>query len=133
MTEPGRTIGQLARAAGVNLQTVRYYQRRGLLSQPPKPASGYRRYPAAAIERLRFIKRAQRLGFTLAEIGYLLELADGRCAEVRALAQAKRDDVERRIADLTRVRAALDDALAACARGAPDAHCPLIDALARDA
>ncbi len=133
MTESGYTIGQFAAAAGVNPQTVRYYQRRGLLSQPPKPADGYRRYPAEALERLRFIKRAQGLGFTLDEIGYLLELADGRCADVQALARAKRNDVAHRIADLTRVRAALDDALAACARGDPDAHCPLIDALARDA
>ncbi|MDA3922919.1 MAG: MerR family transcriptional regulator [Salinisphaera sp.] len=84
MTEMGQTIGQLAAAAGVNRQTVRYYQRRGLLEQPPRPAHGYRRYEQAALERLRFIKRAQALGFTLDEIKHLLVLSDGRCAGVQA-------------------------------------------------
>lgn len=132
MSKAGRTIGALAAAAGVNRQTVRYYQRRGLITQPPKPDTGYRRYPAATLERLRFIKRAQALGFTLDEVSQLLELADGRCADVRALGEAKRDDVNRRIADLERLRRTLDEALAACRRGDPDAHCPLIDVLARD-
>ena len=131
MTETGRTIGQLATAAGVNLQTVRYYQRRGLLEQPDKPGNGYRRYPPAALERLRFIKRAQTLGFTLNEVKQLLTLADGRCADVQSLAQVKRDDVDRRLNDLMRLRTALDEALTACQRGDPDAHCPLIDVLAQ--
>lgn len=131
MAERELTIGQLAAAAGVNLQTVRYYQRRGLLEQPARPTNGYRRYPAAALTRLRFIKRAQTLGFTLAEIGHLLELADGRCADVRVLAHAKRADVDRRIADLEHLRRALDEALAACQRGDPDAYCPLVDFLTR--
>ena len=132
MHENGLTIGQLANAASVNVQTVRYYQRRGLIQQPPKPDAGYRRYPPAALERLRFIKRSQALGFTLREIDHLLELSGSRCADVRDLAQIKRAEIDRRIDKLLRLRQALDEALTACERGDPNAACPLIDALTRD-
>ncbi|HYW91832.1 MAG TPA: MerR family DNA-binding protein [Gammaproteobacteria bacterium] len=125
----GRTIGQLAAAAGVNIQTVRYYQRRGLLEQPPRPPRGYRRYAPATLARLRFIRRAQGLGFTLREIGQLLDLADGRCADIRPLAQSKRNAIERRITDLERLRETLDNALADCERGDPEARCPLLSVL----
>lgn len=131
MTEQGFTIGQLAAAAGVNLQTVRYYQRRGLLEQPPRPPTGYRRYSDHAHRRLRFIKRAQALGFTLKEIQRLLELADGRCHDVQKLAQAKRVDIERRIDDLIQLRLALDEALTTCRGGDSEASCPLIEALSQ--
>ena len=78
MAETGLTIGKLAAAAGVNLQTVRYYQRRGLIDQPPKPSTGYRRYPRATVDRIRFIKRAQQLGFTLDDIEEMLALRGSR-------------------------------------------------------
>lgn len=127
------TIGGLARAAGVHVETVRYYERTGLIRQPPTPARGYRRYPAAAVARIRFIKRAQALGFTLQEIVELLEIGDGACPDVQAKAQRKRDNVESRIRDLLRLRASLDCLIEACnARGEGDA-CPLIEALSKDA
>ena len=129
MAEQDYRIGQLASAAGVNVQTVRYYQRRGLLEVPPRPALGYRRYSKAALGRLQFIKRAQALGFTLKEIQQLVELADGRCADVQRLAQAKQADIAQRIDDLIRLRRALDEALAACRQDNPESRCPLIEAL----
>lgn len=133
MNQASFTIGRLAREAGVNLQTVRYYQRRGLLPVPPSPTSGYRLYSRTDVQRIRFIKRAQALGFTLREIRQLLELSERRCREVRPLAEVKRDDVARRIRDLKRMLQALDRALEACHRGDPEARCPLIEALAEDA
>ena len=129
MKGQGLTIGQLAARAGVNVQTVRYYQRRGLLEQPPRPPTGYRRYSGLELSRLRFIKRAQALGFTLSEIKRLMDLADGRCADVQKLAQARRVDITQRIDDLIRLRQALDEALATCREGDPEASCPLIEAL----
>lgn len=99
------TIGQVARRAGVNIQTIRFYQRRGLLEQPKKPPSGFRRYGAAAVARVRFIKRAQDLGFTLKEVGRLLALEEGRsCDKTRALATEKLALVEARVKDLNRLR-----------------------------
>lgn len=123
------TIGRLAAAAGVNLQTVRYYQRRGLLPLSPRPISGYRRYSHTDVQRIRFIKRAQALGFTLREIRQLLELSERSCGEVRPLAEIKRDDVASRIRDLKRMLKALDRAIEACRQGDPDAQCPLIETL----
>lgn len=133
LDEPTRTIGAVARDAGVNLQTVRYYQRRGLLPVPPKPAYGYRRYPLATVRRIRFIKRAQTLGFPLREIRQLLDLADRRCAEVRPLAEARRADIARRLTDLEAMAGVLDEVIAACRKGDPGAHCPLIDTLSEPA
>lgn len=132
MNQASFTIGRLAREASVNLQTVRYYQRRGLFPVPPRPTSGYRLYADADVQRIRFIKHAQALGFTLREIHQLLELSERRCREVRPLAQIKRGDVVRRIRDLKRMLKALDGALEACRQGDPDAKCPLIEALAED-
>ena len=94
------TIGVLARNAGVNIETVRYYQRRGLIATPRKPPGGVRRYPMATLAQLRFIKRAQQLGFSLREIRELLELGAGACAETRALAEARLADIETRLHDL---------------------------------
>lgn len=133
MSQATFTIGRLARAAGVNLQTVRFYQRRGLLPVFPRPMSGYRLYSHTDVQRIRFIKRAQALGFTLREIRQLLELSERRCREVRPLAEIKRDDVVRRMRDLNRMLRALDRALEACRQGDPDAGCPLIETLAEDA
>ncbi|MBP6545794.1 MAG: Hg(II)-responsive transcriptional regulator [Phenylobacterium sp.] len=123
------TIGTLARTAGVNVETVRFYQRRGLLAEPDKPYGGIRRYGAADVARLRFIKTAQRLGFSLDDIAGLLRLADGtQCAEARVLAEHKLREVRARLADLARLEAVLTSLVDACIQGG-DCGCPLIEAL----
>ncbi len=125
------TIGRLARAAGVNVETVRYYQRLGLVDEPIKPERGFRQYPADTLDRIVFIKRAQQLGFRLEEIRELLELGDGHCADVRARAEEKRRQVETQITDLRAMRTTLDKLIAACREGRGDAHCPIVETLAQ--
>jgi MerR family mercuric resistance operon transcriptional regulator len=129
----GMTIGQLAREAGVNVQTVRYYERRRLLPAPARRASGYRAYDAPALARLRFIRRAQELGFTLAEIAELLALRlDPRttAADVKARASRKIADVDRKLRDLERIRDALTHLAGSCRGGrGPTGECPLVEAL----
>ncbi len=98
------TIGAFAKAAGVNVETIRFYQRKGLLLEPDKPSGGIRRYSKADVIRLRFVKSAQRLGFSLDEIAELLRLEDGtHCEEASNLAEHKLEDVRARLADLTRM------------------------------
>lgn len=127
------TIGQLARRADVGVQTVRYYERRGLLPTAPRRASGYREFDTAALDRLRFIRRAQELGFTLGEIADLLELRlDPRttAADVKASAERKIGEVERKIHDLERIRDALMHLAGKCHGGrGPTGDCPLLEAL----
>jgi len=126
------TIGKLAEAAGVNVQTVRYYERRGLLPEPPRTASGYREYPEADIARIGFIRRAQGLGFTLKEIDELLSLrmAPGTTPErVRGHVDAKITDVEAKIAELERIRSALTRMAGACEVHGPLGDCPFLEAL----
>ena len=95
------TIGRLADQAGVNVETIRYYQRRGLVPEPDKPINGHRRYAAEASRRVRFIKRAQVLGFTLEEIGGLIQLDESHaCSETRELAARKLDVIDAKLADL---------------------------------
>lgn len=126
------TIGRLADEAGVNVETIRYYQRRGLLTEPEKPHSGHRRYPSSAAKRVRFIKRAQVLGFTLEEISGLLELDEFvDCAATRELAEHKLQLIERKLADLTAMRKVLAQLTRECGKGGP-AACPIIHALAAD-
>jgi len=124
------TIGRLAELAGVNVETIRYYQRIGLVSEPHKPAQGYRVYPPGAVSRIRFVKRAQDLGFTLKEITDLLSLNDGDCSEARAMAEQKRGVIETRVQDLLRIQGALDSMIAACHQSeAACADCALIETL----
>lgn len=127
------TIGEVARLAGVNVQTVRYYERRGLLDTPARRSSGYREYDAAAVERLRFIRRAQELGFTLTEISELLELRlDPRttAGRVKARAEEKIAEIDGWLRDLTRLRDALTHLAGRCHGGhGPTGDCPLLDAL----
>lgn len=125
------TIGALARAAGVHIETIRYYQRRGLLPQPPKPPGGFRSYPTDTLQRLRFIKRAQHLGFTLREIADLLRLGDGNCRQTRALAESKRADIDGRIRDLKQIQRTLVRLIRACATN-PRTRCPMIHSLIGD-
>ena len=124
------TIGHFARAAGVNIETVRYYQRIGLINEPEKPASGYRIYPVEDIDRIRFIKRAQKLGFSLTEITELLDLGDGHCDDVRKRAENKRKLIERQISDLKALRDTLDSLITACV-SEDRVHCPIVETLSR--
>ena len=124
------TIGVLAKAAGVNVETIRYYQRRQLVDEPSKPLGGHRRYAAEAIKRVRFIKRAQQLGFTLEEIKGLLRLEDGQsCREARLLAEQKLAVIEARIADLQRMGRLLRGLAAQCRHGGRPRSCPIISSL----
>jgi DNA-binding transcriptional MerR regulator len=119
------TIGELARAAGVNVQTVRYYERRGLLEEPPRRASGYREYPESDLARLGFIRRAQGLGFTLAEIGDLLSLR----VDPRTTSADVHRRVEEKLTDLRRIRGALRELAASCKAHGPVGECPFLEAL----
>lgn len=124
------TIGALARGAAVGVETVRYYQRRGLLPQPARQYGSIRRYGAADAARLRFIRRAQELGFTLDEIAELLKLQDGADRRaIRRIARTRLAQVESRVADLQRMRRALQHVIEDCehAPGAP--RCPIIEAI----
>lgn len=132
MADQSMTIGQLARAVGVGVETIRYYQREGLIAEPPKPAVGYRRYSPEVQARLQFIQRAKGLGFTLAEIRNLLSLGDGRCDQTQALTERKLALVQTKQRDLARMATALESALAACRANPDDAACPLVQALSGD-
>jgi MerR family transcriptional regulator, copper efflux regulator len=123
-------IGSLARRAGVRIDTVRYYERNGLLAPRERLPSGYRRYGEVEVSRLRFIRRAQALGFTLKEVRELLALSTKRdVARVKRAAQAKLSDVEKRIAALERVRDGLATLIEACPGHGRDADCPILKAL----
>ena len=124
------TIGRLANAADVNVETIRYYQRVGLIKEPRKPPQGFRIYPNEIIERIRFIKRAQQLGFNLREIGELLDLASGQCEDVRVRAEKKRDQIIHQINDLESLRATLNTLIEACYAGKDNTCCPVVQALA---
>lgn len=124
------TIGKVAAATGINVETVRYYQRRGLVPEPARPPGGVRRYSAATVARLRFIKRAQELGFTLAEIQRLLVLEDAQtCDKARALAAEKLSLVRVRMAELRRMRAVLKALIGRCDAARGQVACPVIESL----
>lgn len=126
-------IGRVAKLAGVNVETIRYYQRRGLLAEPDKPHMGYRRYPLDIMKHIRFIKRAQALGFALEEIAELLRLEEaGACAETRALAAHKMQLIDRKLEDLTSIRKALAGLVQQCDRKQPVKGCPIIQVLEQD-
>lgn len=124
------TIGGLAKAAGVHVETIRYYQRRGLLPEPERPAGGIRRYGPADVARLTFVKTAQRLGFSLNEITELLRLEDGtHCQEASALAEHKLEDVREKIASLRRIEQVLAELVHHCHVPEGNVTCPLIASL----
>lgn len=127
------SIGQLARRAGVPIDTIRYYERNHLLTPAGRLASGYRRYGDAEFRRLRFIRRAKALGFTLAEIDELLSLSEQRSVpRIKKLAEAKLADIERRLTELQHIREGLRTLVAACpGHGRADA-CPILNALNRE-
>lgn len=124
------TIGTFAKAAGVNLETIRFYQRKGLLPEPAKPHGGIRRYGPTDVTRVRFVKSAQRLGFSLDEIADLLRLEDGtHCGEASRLAEHKLHDVRAKLADLTSMEATLSALVDACHARKGSISCPLIASL----
>lgn len=121
------TIGRLAAGADVNVETIRYYQRRGLLSEPARPAGGIRRYGGSHLARLQFIRRAQVVGFTLDEIADLLAVTGRQsCAETRALTCRKLVDIRHRMAQLQRLEADLEQLLAACDEAPANTPCPAL-------
>ena len=129
---PDMTIGALSKAGGVGVETVRYYQRRGLLAEPERPRGGVRRYSADTLARLSFIRRAQDVGFTLDEVKTLLTLGETpNCRGARTLAAQKLEVVEARLRDLQRVRRALAELIERCDAGR-EQRCPIIESLGRD-
>lgn len=128
----GLKVGELAKRAGVNPQTIHYYERRGLLREPPRTASNYRAYPDDAVVRVRFIKHAQELGFSLEDIKELLTLRaepGARCSDVLEKVQAKNREIEAKIASLERMRAALAGLMDECRGTLPISECPILESL----
>lgn len=124
------TIGRMADVVGVNIETIRFYQRKGLLREPRRPVGGIRRYEQADAARVKFIKSAQRLGFTLEEIGQLLRLDDGmQCSAAAQLASRHLDEVRLRLRNLKRIETALAQLLKQCGRHRGEVDCPMIAAL----
>lgn len=129
-TSASLTIGGLAQAAGVNVETVRFYHRKGLIPQPQGRSSGIRHYTPAELGRLKFIKAAQRLGFTLDEVADLLTLEDGsQCKNAREQAGRKLSDVRAKLADLQQIEAVLSELVKRCTESRGKVRCPLIAAL----
>jgi MerR family mercuric resistance operon transcriptional regulator len=130
MTEKSFTIGIVAKKAGVNVETIRFYQRRGLLVEPVKPFKGIRHYSEQDVQRVRFIKQGQKLGFSLDEILDLLSLEEGRqCQEAKDIALRKLNLVRERIEGLRTIEAALSRLVDCCARNTDAVSCPIIHAL----
>jgi len=124
------TIGRLARLIGVNFETVRYYEREGLIPKPPRTRAGYRIFPQAAVRRLRFIKKAQELGFSLTEIRELLRLRPSAdCQKVRAHAQAKIADIDQKIHTLQAMKKVLGTLVDRCDSCGPMGDCPILESL----
>lgn len=126
------TIGQVAKQAGVGVETIRFYERSGLLKEPPRNRAGYREYPVDAVARVKFIRRAKDLGFTLNEIADLLALrvdADTTCADVKARAETKIAGIEERIRELQHMKCALAALAASCRGSGPASECPILEAL----
>ncbi len=130
------TIGQVAKRAGTGVETVRFYERQGLIPEPPRSPSGYRQYPEETVARLRFIRRAKELGFSLREIGELISLRlddSAGAADVKEQAEEKIRDIDEKIHDLERMRTSLSELTRVCSgSGATDA-CPILNALTEDA
>ena len=129
------TIGQLAKRAKVNLETIRYYERRGLIPEPPRSESGYRMYSRDAVARTEFIKRAQALGFSLREISEIFALRmepETTCGDMKAKVEAKIEDIEQKIADLEQIREALVAMAEKCRGKGPIGECPILEALSKN-
>jgi len=129
-SETGMTIGQLAATGGVNVETIRYYQREKLLTTPNRKLGSIRRYGEEDLKHLLFIRRAQLLGFSLNEITLLLQLAEGEhCTETLVLAEKKLDVIKQKLADLRTIESSLEKLISSCHRGKGGCGCPIIDSL----
>lgn len=129
------SIGQVARLSGVGVETVRFYEREGLLEKPVRRISGYRQYAEEAVKQIRFIKRTQQLGFSLKEIRELLTLrvdTETSCEQVKERTAAKLTEVEQKMAELQRMRQALLQVASLCDGEGPKSRCPMLDALRHD-
>jgi len=123
------TIGKLAQKSNVTVETIRHYQRKKLLSEPEKPANGFRQYPIETIERIRFIKHAQQSGFSLKEISELLSLDDKHCSDVRKIAEQKLQKIDEQINCLTIIRSILDTLVQGCYSNSSEKRCSLIKSI----
>ncbi len=126
------TIGEIAKRAGIGLATVRFYERKGLIEEPPRTDSGYRQYPEDVVARLRFISRAKDLGFSLKEIAELFSLRvdpDTTCADIKRRAEAKITTIEEKIRDMQGIQGALSKLAASCSGSGPAGDCPILEAL----
>jgi len=126
MSERKLTISVVAKKAGVGIETVRYYQRIGLIETPEKPISGYRIYPQCTVSRLCFIQRSKELGFTLSEISSLLLLGDGKCEETKKLACKKLETINRKLKNLQSMACTLEQLIEACEDNPSHQGCPII-------
>lgn len=129
------TIGEIAKRADVGVETIRFYEREGLVVRPPRTRSGYRQYPPDTIRRIRFIRRAKELGFTLKEIGELLSLRVDTvrtCADVRTMARGKVADIDRKIVELRQIAEVLNRLAQACRGRGPTSECPILDMLEQE-
>ena len=126
------TTGEVAERAGVKTDTVRYYEDRGLINEPPRTDSGYRQFPEGVVQTIRFIKEAQNLGFTLSEIQSLLSIRESEkddCDEVRDLARDKQQSIQDKIEKLKRMEQTLDELIDRCERKGTYDYCPIIESL----
>ncbi len=126
------TIGEVAKLSGIGLETVRFYERKGLIAEPPRTDSGYRQYPKDVLARIRFIRRAKELGFTLREIIELLALrvdTDMSCADVKRRTEEKITVIKEKIGDLRKILKALKVLEASCSGTGPTSECPILDTL----
>ena len=126
-------ISQIAKRAGVHIETIRFYERKGLIAQPPRPNGGYRDYPKEAVAKIRFIRRAKDLGFSLAEIEQLLSLQTNpkaTCANVKQRAEAKILAIQERVKDLQTMKRALGNLVESCSGSGTLDHCPIMDCIA---
>jgi len=127
------TIGVLAKAANVNIETIRYYQNVGLIEEPKKPLNGFRHYPHEDIKRVLFVKKAQEIGFTLKQIQELLDLGDGHCKDIQVLANQKLEEIDSKIKGLRTMRKALSGLVKQCeVSDENDIHCALIETITKN-
>lgn len=131
MSKKPLTINSAAKKSGVGVETIRYYQRIGLIEKPEKPLSGYRVYSEGIIDRLLFIQRAKELGFNLAEIANLLALGDGRCTEAKELAIHKLEIIKNKLHDLQAIESTLEKLIQSCELDSAHQGCPIITAIAK--
>lgn len=132
----GLSISEVAKECGVNIETIRYYEKRGLIQDPPRTATGYRAFPTEVIERIKFIKRAQELDFTLSEIQKLISISDNdgnfTATDAKQFAMEKLREVEDKIRGLGSVKSLLEDLLERCSGSGPICECPIIQNLSRE-